>query len=104
MSLPLMSLSVPPMQAAAIILPTVLAQDALTVWVYRRQWSGWNLKIMIPCMAVGVAIGWLFAASLTAAHVRLAIGLIAAAFVLRHWLGSRFEPLAAHAGPVDTVL
>jgi uncharacterized protein len=31
MALPLMSLSVPPLQAAAIILPTVLAQDALTV-------------------------------------------------------------------------
>ena len=103
MSLPLMSLSVPPMQAAAIILPTVLAQDALTVWVYRRQWSGWNLRIMIPCMAVGVAIGWLFAASLTAAHVRLAIGLIAAAFVLRHWLGSRFERLAAKPGLVTGV-
>jgi len=31
MALPLMSLKVPPLQAAAIILPTVLAQDALTV-------------------------------------------------------------------------
>ena len=39
---------VPPLQAAAIILPTVLAQDALTVWTYRRDWSAWNLKIMIP--------------------------------------------------------
>ena len=48
MALPLMSLQVPPLQAAAIILPTVLAQDALTVWTYRRDWSAWNLKIMIP--------------------------------------------------------
>ena len=31
MALPLLSLQVPPLQAAAIILPTVLAQDALTV-------------------------------------------------------------------------
>jgi uncharacterized protein len=41
-AVPLMSLFVPPLQAAAIILPTVLAQDALTVWTYRRHWSGWN--------------------------------------------------------------
>jgi uncharacterized membrane protein YfcA len=94
MALPLMSLSVPPMQAAAIILPTALAQDALTVWTYRRDWSAWNLKIMIPSMAVGIAVAGLFAASLSAAHVRLAIGLIAGAFVLRHWLGARFERLA----------
>jgi uncharacterized protein len=93
MALPLMSLEVPPMQAAAIILPTVLAQDALTVWTYRRDWSAWNLRVMIPSIAAGIAIAGLFAASLTAAHVRLAIGLIAGAFVLRHWLGSRFDRL-----------
>src|SRR5688572_407053 len=33
-ALPLMSLFVPPLQAAAIILPTALAQDALTLWAY----------------------------------------------------------------------
>src|SRR5260370_23865927 len=73
MSLPLMSLSVPPLQAAAIILPTMLAQDVLTVWTYRRDWSAWNLKIMIPSMTAGIAIAGLFAASLSAAHLRLAI-------------------------------
>jgi uncharacterized membrane protein YfcA len=94
MALPLMSLFVPPLQAAAIILPVVLAQDALTVWTYRRDWSAWNLKIMIPSMAAGIAVAGLFAASLTAAHIRLAIGLIAGIFVLRHWLGARFDRLA----------
>ena len=64
MALPLMSLMVPPLQAAAIILPTVLAQDALTVWTYRRDWSAWNLKIMIPSMAAGIGVAGLFAASL----------------------------------------
>jgi uncharacterized membrane protein YfcA len=97
MALPLMSLKVPPLQAAAIILPTVLAQDALTVWTYRRDWSAWNLKVMIPSMAAGVAVAGLFAASLTSAHIRLAIGLIAAVFVLRHWLGARFDRLAPRA-------
>jgi hypothetical protein len=54
MALPLMSLEVPPLQAAAIILPTVLAQDALTVWTYRHDWSAWNLRIMVPSMAAGI--------------------------------------------------
>jgi len=95
---------VPPLQAAAIILPTVLAQDALTVWTYRRDWSGWNLKIMIPSMAAGIAVAGLFAASLTAAHIRLAIGLIAGAFVLRHWLGSRFERLSPRPGTLSGMI
>jgi uncharacterized membrane protein YfcA len=97
MALPLMSLMVPPLQAAAIILPTVLAQDALTLWTYRRDWSAWNLKIMIPSVAAGIAIAALFAASLSAAHIRLAIGVIAGAFVLRHWLGARFDRLTPNA-------
>jgi uncharacterized membrane protein YfcA len=85
MSLPLMSLFVPPLQAAAILLPTVLAQDTLTIWTYRRTWSAWNLKIMIPSMALGIVVGSLFAASLSSVHIRLAIGIIAGAFVLQHW-------------------
>jgi uncharacterized protein len=93
MGIPLMSLYVPPLQAAAIILPTALAQDALTVWTYRRDWSAWNLRLMIPSMAAGMAVGTFFAASLSAAHIRLAVGLIAALFVLRHWLGTLFERL-----------
>ena len=91
MSLPLMSLYVPPLQAAAIILPTVLVQDALTMWSFRRTWSAWNLKIMIPSLAAGIATAGWFAASLSSAYVRLAVGLIAGLFVLRHWLGKRFE-------------
>src|SRR5439155_14767939 len=91
MALPLMALAVPPMQAAAILLPTVLAQDALTIWAYRRDWSAWDLKIMIPGLAVGIAVATLFAASLSAAHIRLAIGLIAGAFVLRHCVCPRFD-------------
>jgi uncharacterized membrane protein YfcA len=104
MALPLMSLEVPPLQAAAIILPTVLAQDALTVWTYRRDFSAWNLRIMIPSIAAGIAVAGLFAASLTAAHVRLAIGLIAGAFVLRHWLGARFERLSPPPGVLTGVV
>jgi uncharacterized protein len=104
MALPLMSLFVPPLQAAAIILPTVLAQDALTVWSYRRDWSPWNLKIMIPSMAGGIALAGLFAASLTAAHIRLAIGLIAGVFVVRHWLGGRFERLSSRPGVLTGIV
>ena len=66
MALPLMSLTVPPLQAAAIILPTAIAQDMLTLWAYWRQWSKWNLKIMLPSMLAGMFIAWLIAASLSA--------------------------------------
>jgi uncharacterized membrane protein YfcA len=62
-SLPLMSLFVPPLQAAAILIPTVMAQDTLTVWTYRHDWSAWNLKVMLPGMAIRIFIGTLLAAA-----------------------------------------
>jgi uncharacterized protein len=93
-ALPLMSLYVPPLQAAAILVPVQLAQDALTIWSYRKTWSAWNLKVMVPGVVVGIVIGTLLAASLTPTHIRLAIGLIAAAFVLRYWLSQRFALMA----------
>jgi uncharacterized protein len=100
MALPLMSLYVPPLQAAAIVVPVVLVQDVLTVWSYRKTWSAWNLKVMMPGMAAGIAAGTLLAASLAPAHIRLLIGLLAAFFVLRHWLSRRFAVIAAHPNAV----
>ncbi|MEW6449007.1 MAG: sulfite exporter TauE/SafE family protein [Pseudomonadota bacterium] len=91
MALPILSLVIPPLQAAAIFIPVVLASDAVTVWTYRRDWSAWNLKIMIPSMFIGIIGGWLMATMLTAAHIRFAVGIIAALFVLRQWLHTLFE-------------
>ncbi len=104
MGLPLMSLFVAPLRAQAILLPTMIVQDALTVWTYRKDWSAWNLKLMIPSMTAGITIAALFAASLSAAHIRLAIGIIAGAFVVRHWLGARFERLAPQPNVLTAVL
>src|SRR5262249_14413462 len=104
LGVPLMSLYVPPLQGAAILVQTVLAQDALTIWTYRHDWSASNLKIMIPSLAVGIAMATLFAASLSATHIRLAIGLIAGAFVLRHGLGRRFDALASRPTTLTRVV
>ena len=98
LALPLMSIFVPPLQAAAILLPTVLAQDVLTVWSYRHSWSAWNLKILMPSMAAGICVAALFAASLSAAHIRLAIGIIAGMFVLQRTLGERFHGFGLQPG------
>jgi len=55
-STPLLALTMPPLQAAAILLPILLCQDAISVWVYRRQWSRWNLKVLLPGALVGKSL------------------------------------------------
>jgi hypothetical protein len=80
LGLPLMALAIPPLQAAAIILPVLLVQDAFSVWVYRRTWDGPNLSVLLPGAAAGVIIGYLLAARVSNAGVSLAVGLLSAFF------------------------
>jgi len=84
---PLLALRVPPVQAAAILLPILLLQDVISVWAYRHHWDAWNLKVLLPGAVIGVAAAWLLAAKVPEAYVRLAVGLIAVVFVLTRWLG-----------------
>jgi uncharacterized membrane protein YfcA len=91
LGLPLLSLFVPPLQAAAILLPTLLAQDVLTIWTYRRDWSAWNLAVLLPSMGVGISVAYFFAAAVSPAEIRLAVAIIIIVFVLRNWLGSVVE-------------
>ncbi len=84
---PMMALIVPPLQAAAIFLPILLVQDAISVWAYRRDWDAWNLKVLMPGAVVGIGVAWLLAAYLPDAMVRLLVGLIGLAFVLNAWFG-----------------
>jgi uncharacterized membrane protein YfcA len=86
-STPLLALVLPPLQAAAILLPILLVQDAISVWVYRRQWSAWNLKVLLTGATIGIGVAWLVAAHVSDAHVRLAVGIIGVSFVLYAWFG-----------------
>lgn len=89
---PLLALVVPPVQAVAIILPLLLLQDVLSVWVYRKDWDAWNLKVLLPGSVIGVAAGWAFAAYVSDAQLRLALGLISLVFVLNVWFGPKDKP------------
>jgi uncharacterized protein len=85
-STPLVALVLPPLKAAAILLPILLVQDAISVYVYRRDWSAWNLKVLTPGAVIGVIAAWLLAAHVSEAFVRLAIGAIGIVFSLNTWL------------------
>jgi hypothetical protein len=86
-STPLLALLMPPLQAAAILLPIILLQDAISVWVYRRQWDAWNLKVMLPGAVAGVGAAWLFAAYVSDALILIMVGLIGLALVAYAWFG-----------------
>lgn len=96
MAVPLMSLIIPPPQAAAIMLPLLCAMDAMGIWVYRRAWSRPALKILIPAAVVGIAMGALLFRIMNAEVIRLLVAAVALSFSL-NWLlnRGRLRPAAA---------
>lgn len=90
-STPLLALYLPPLEAAALILPTLITQDMISIYVYRRDWDYWNLKVMLPGAIVGMAVAWLLASYLSDAFVRILIGVIGVAFVANTWLRNTLD-------------
>ena len=93
-AVPLMALTVPPLQAAAILLPILIAIDAVSVWFYRNTWDRAALRIMLPGAIVGVGLGMLTADLLSSAAIRLILGAICVIFTLNYWIGKRAKPTA----------
>jgi len=87
LAMPVMALGIDPVQGAAILLPILILQDAVSVWAFRRSWDGGILKVMLPGAAVGIALGWLFAARVSEIAVLGALGVISVLFGLqRLWV------------------
>lgn len=80
---PLMALVVPPIQAAAILLPILVLMDLVSLWSWRGVFDRTTLVQMLPAAMIGIGIGWLTASLVTADMVRLLVGVIAIVFVMR---------------------
>ena len=81
-TVPLMALAIPPQQAAAILLPILLAMDVGAVWAYRRTWDRGLMKVLLPAGLLGTAIGTFTFRMLSADAIKLLLGIIALGFVL----------------------
>ncbi|MCX7239801.1 MAG: sulfite exporter TauE/SafE family protein [Burkholderiales bacterium] len=85
-AVPLLSLVMPPVKAAALLLPIYVVSDMVGVWLYRRSYSAPNLKILIPAGILGVFIGWLSASHLPERAIAFMIGAVGVGFCLNLWL------------------
>lgn len=87
LAMPVMALGVDPVSGAAILLPILILQDAVSVWAFRHSWDRHVLTVMLPGMAMGVALGYFFAAQVSETAVLGVLGLISFLFGLqRLWI------------------
>jgi uncharacterized membrane protein YfcA len=85
LAVPLLSLVVPPVTAAAIMLPLLLMMDALGVIAWRRKAAWDHLAVMLPGAFAGILVGAVTAKMVSADTVRLVVGTIAVSFCLYSW-------------------
>lgn len=87
MGVPVLSFVMPPVQAAALLLPILILMDAVSFWTWRHWRDASVLRVMLPAALVGIGLGWASAAVISEAGVMLMIGLVALGFGLRALLG-----------------
>lgn len=85
LSVPILSLTMSPLVAAVLLLPIYILSDIVSVWLYRRQFSSENIKILIPAGILGVLIGWVTASFVSDRMVSALIGLMGVSFCLYTW-------------------
>lgn len=96
MAMPMLLLVMPPATAAGLMLPVLMTQDALTIWIYRGKWDIWNLKILIPGALLGIAIGFVSFAIMPERVLLFLLGAVTLAFALRGLLAGKAPARVPH--------
>ncbi len=86
MAVPLMSLVIPPFQAAAIMLPILCVMDLASLKAFWKRWDNRNLRIMLPGAVLGIMVGFITYRWVSDDHLRVLIGIIAVAFALNYYM------------------
>ena len=84
LAVPMMALVLPPVQAAAIMLPILCLMDVVGIWAYWKKWEGRVLLRLALAAGVGIAVGALTFHLLAPWSIRLLILVILAGFIV--WL------------------
>jgi hypothetical protein len=103
LGVPVMSLAISPIQAAAILLPILVVMDIVSLWSWRGNHHVPTLAVLLPGALAGIGLGWLTAAIVTPDMVRLIVGVVTTLFVLR-WLWQKYARPQQVAAPRSPVL
>ena len=97
---PLMALTLPIPQAAAIMLPILIVMDVAGLWAYRGRYSRENLKLILVGGMAGIALGALTFRYFSDAWIRLILGAMSIAFVAQRYRGrAAVRPAAPRSTP-----
>ena len=86
LSVPLLSLVIPPVQAVGIMLPVLLLMDLFGLTQFWRQFDRRVMGTLLIGGSLGTLAGWAAFGSLDDNAVRIVVGLIATIYPLSRWI------------------
>lgn len=96
---PLIALTMPIPQAAAILLPILCVMDAAGLWAYRGRYSRENLRMLLVGGVAGVGLGTLTFRYFDESWIRVILGAMAVGFVMQRYLVRASAKVAVPSGP-----
>ncbi|MEQ9041663.1 MAG: sulfite exporter TauE/SafE family protein [Silicimonas sp.] len=97
LAVPFLALFMNPVAAAALLLPVFLITDWFAVWLYRRDYSGRNIAILLPAILAGIAIATVIVPYTPEALLLAATGGVGLWYCLRSWIGNSAAAPPRHA-------
>jgi len=76
LAVPVLSQVISPVVAAGLLLPLYVLSDWYGLWLYRKNYDLWNIKIISFAAIIGIGIGWATAHFNSDELVKLMVGLI----------------------------
>lgn len=104
LGVPLLSFVIDPIGAAIIVAPLVSVMDMFTLSTFGpSSWSKPDLRVLLPGLVAGLALGFLLVTRLDPRLVALVIGAVSVGFAL-HWFWRQRRKVAAVSRPVQPAL
>jgi uncharacterized protein len=76
LGVPILAQVISPVVAAGLLLPLYVISDWYGLWLYRKNYDTWNIKLITLSACIGIGVGWATAQYNSDALVKLIVGLI----------------------------
>lgn len=100
---PLMALTIPVADAAALLLPLLIICDWFAIAHYRSHFDRKNISVLVPGAIVGIAIGGLFFGYFSSQEqiMKIGIGVLSVAFVVFQFTRTNLMGILEKRTPAD---
>ena len=100
LAVPILAQVISPVVAAGLMLPLYVISDFYGLWLYRKDFDLWNIKIMVAAATIGIGIGWATAHYNSDDLVKLVVGLIGIWYSIDLYIKSKKKEIEAKPADV----